>query len=675
MFTYLYGEENTERHLAGLHLSVKFWERVYNGAKKTNAALLHLVNGDVVRCEYFPPYPDGSLELTSTWEGYLYLNSAGAFSGEFKDDAKFLLDYEREKAAFYYSTCGFLSLEDVEALLETNPTIPREFDENPYCLLGYARGTHGEVPFTNFLTLYDSVKIPSFKARLLELKECAKYTLRKNEGTGNTCMELEDFEEKFENVLAKGQRPLKPGQQPRAVAGYFSWDFKIVNKNGKKYVFLEDTYEDEVFVAEEIERCLERDEVFGKYDISDASKENLSPEQADGALGCIKGKGSVSILTGGPGTGKTRVVAAIAEGITTSYPGIKVRFLSPTGMAAKRMREQMEKEYPLLHIDDISTIHKFLGYGNPFKTEEMKKNISESGLIIIDEASMLDIHIFAQLLRSVDLAKTKVVLVGDVNQLPSIGAGCVMRDLSDLGVPVYKLSVNYRSGDGALIVKNANKIMDGKPLFEYGESFVLKSCGESGFVKAAMENAKDDNAKIISPYRKREINGSCEKVGALVKRAKTSEKSGSSYKIGVRTSSEDAYTPQEGDFVIITKTNYKSGYINGDTGVVTKQELFCCDVCIGKDGRGEDIVKTVPTCDLTLGYGVSVHKSQGSEYESVAIVIPKASPFVTRRMLYTAITRAKGKVILYTTEQDLLKTSLNARDEQRLTLVGISKNG
>ncbi len=668
-FSYFYGEEerSERRNTSGELFNVKFWERVSGGEEETHAAILHLADGNTARCEYFPPYPDGFLSLAATTEGYLYLLKAGKFASESDEDAEFMTSYERERAAFYYSVCRSLPLSDIEALFELNPSIAREYDDNPYCLLRYGKGTHGEIPFANFLSLYQLAKIPTFKARLTELKECARYVLEKNESKGNTCMELEDFEKKFRDVLSKGPRPIKDEYKPRAVVLYFSENFHIASDGKKYYVSKEETYENEAYIKEEVQRCLGRDEVFGRYDISAASRDALSPEQTAGALGCIKGRGSVSILTGGPGTGKTRVIAAIAEGITSSYPGIKVRFLSPTGMAAKRMEEQMSKEYPQLSGIDIMTIHKFLGYGNPFRSEELKKNIEESGLIIIDEASMLDVFIFAQLLKAVDLENTKIVLVGDINQLPSIGAGCVMSDLEKLGVPVFKLSVNYRAGEGAVIVKNANSIMDGRPVFEENEYFEVVNIGESGFVRAAMENGLSKTTRIISPYRKAEINGSGEAIGALVKRAKFSEKKGNSYELGVKSSEQRAYEPEEGDFVIITKTNYKDGYVNGDTGVVLSRSPFYCEVCVGKNTAGGNITKTVPIKDLTLGYAISVHKSQGSEYEDVVIVIPKASDFVTRRMLYTAMTRAKRRIKIYAHPIDLLKTALNARDEKRLT--------
>ena len=366
----------------------------------------------------------------------------------------------------------------------------------------------------------------------------------------------------------------------------------------------------------------------------------LDDSQFAAVKGSILEKGRISIITGGPGTGKTTIIAQIAKQMLSTFPGLSVKFLSPTGMASKRMKTQMENAG--LSDLQVSTIHKYLGIG-AYK----KPGRDDSGLIIIDEASMISLDVFYMLLKGVDLKNMKIILVGDANQLPSIGTGNLLQDLEKIGIPVFRLSKNHRNE--GLISKNAEKIMKGNPVFEFGDTFMLQRGRMSGFLKVLSSPESGDD-KYISPFRKGSIPGSSEMINSFVKAKKNKS----------LTENE----PGIGDIVLITRTNYKSGYINGEIGELISKTRFTADILIGKD-----LIK-VPNEDYCLGYSVSIHKSQGSEYDTVHIILPEASPFITRRMLYTAITRSKHKVIIYSEPSILFKTALNKSDEKKMTFIG-----
>ena len=609
----------------------------------------------VIKVPFFPDYPVRDISVYVDGCGRAKLVFSGdARSDYYGEDVFYAEEDARRRAAFYYKTCEFLSFEDITLLTKENPSIYSEYAENPFCILNYAKGEYGEIPYATFPKVDSYTDISTFSIRIKEFRECAKYVLSINEDKGNTFMRFSDFDASFRKVLSGCGHPMEYGDL-FAVLLYYSEEFYVSKPYGaESVVALKTTMEKERFVKDTVLSCKNSDTCFGKYDPGKEDLEGLSDEQITAVKECIKGKGRLSILTGGPGTGKTTVIGRIAKEMKAKYPDIRVCFLSPTGMAAKRVEAQTT-----ISGVEIMTIHKFLGWGSPYAKAKAAINAKKSGLIIIDEASMLTLDIFHELLSAIKLEDVKIILVGDINQLPAIGAGNVMKDMSTLGVPVFKLTINHRSK--GLIGKNCEAVMSDLPKFEFGEDFEIKSRTSSGWIFAGMEK---EIGCVISPYKKEGLPCSSSDVNKVLKRRALAEKGkDGKFKLKAKALSNKISEPSVGDYVLITKTNYKKGYVNGETGILTeKTEL------LGKVNTGTKVI-SVCMDDIELGYSVTVHKSQGSEYSTVIVTLPKVSPFITRRMLYTALSRGKKKVIVYSTPLTLYKTALNKKDENRNTFI------
>jgi exodeoxyribonuclease V alpha subunit len=322
---------------------------------------------------------------------------------------------------------------------------------------------------------------------------------------------------------------------------------------------------------------------------------------------------------------------------------VVIRLLPPTGKASKRIEEQLgDREV------EVSTIHKFIGYGKTFVTKEDVEEIKKSGLVVIDESSMMDVEIFRQLLSKLDMENTKVILVGDENQLPSIGAGNVLHDLIKMGVPTFRLTINHRNS--GLIHTNAQKVISGEIGLESDEHFVVDE--RSPKMAWVFAGADINNNSIVVPYHKEDKIGSVPQVNAIAQeRHRLASRQGAKYNIG--------------DVVICTRNNYRNGYLNGDVGHYKGRVDECHEILIG------DKTVSVLDSDLELGYAITIHKSQGSEYPVMSICLPEYSPFITRKMLYTAITRAKHKLMIYAKHTVINRIILNNKDDERRTFLGI----
>ncbi len=339
----------------------------------------------------------------------------------------------------------------------------------------------------------------------------------------------------------------------------------------------------------------------------------------------------IKILTGGPGTGKTTILNGIIQAFYELNPYSKVVLCSPTGRASQRMAEQTGKE--------SSTIHKLLEikpYEDIYTTRDNIENI-DADFIIVDEFSMIDIEIMSIFLNAIK-NKTLVLFVGDVDQLPSVGPGNVMRDLIKSNViELYKLTNVYRQTSGSVIVDNANMIIKGNNTLKFNDSFKMYELQQeesfNDFVVKLFDGNKTlnmNNTQILTTVRKGD--GGANKLNKLIQKQLFDER--------------DAYfsTFTIGDKVIINENNYTLGVFNGDLGIVKHILEDGIEIDIG----GELVMIPNLYLDIvSLAYAITVHKSQGSEFENVVIVLPDDSPsMLQRNLLYTAITRAKSSVII-----------------------------
>lgn len=381
----------------------------------------------------------------------------------------------------------------------------------------------------------------------------------------------------------------------------------------------------------------------------------------------------VVVVTGGPGTGKTTVINCILE--VLERQGMYAALAAPTGRAAKRMTEATGRK--------AKTIHRLLefsysqGRGMKFKVNEDEP--LEADVVIIDEVSMVDLLLMYNLLKAVPFG-ARLVLVGDVDQLPSVGAGNVLKDIIDSGkIQVVHLTEIFRQARESMIVVNAHRINRGEfPILNRSEKdffldekedphdilvTVLELCSRRipGF--AAFDPLED--IQVLTPMRRTcigvdNLNRELQKILNPPSHDKEEKKVG-------------GMVFREGDKVMQIKNNYKKEVFNGDIGKIVEIDNEEGVVYVKyPDGEGERVVEYegYEAEELVLSYAISVHKSQGSEYP--VVVMPVSTQhylMLQRNLLYTAITRAKELVVLVGTRKALAIAVNNNKPAKRYTLL------
>ena len=436
---------------------------------------------------------------------------------------------------------------------------------------------------------------------------------------------------------------------------------RMAKINGRSCIYLPEAFEAEKYI------CAKMDALEMTDHLSDVDNLNFLIEKAELENGIRYEslqkkaimeavKNSVFVLTGGPGTGKTTVVRAIIR-IFRSM-GLEIALATPTGRAAKRLSEVSGME--------AKTIHRMLEMDG--KSEEGiryhrdENNLLDEDVIIIDEASMIDLKLMEALLRAMRPG-TRLVMIGDANQLPPVGPGYVFRDiiLSDRFSSV-ELTHIFRQAQESLIVTNAHMVNRGEhiDLSKKDSDFFFLPCETdektanviAGLCKVRLPRAYGatvyDGIQVITPSRKGQ-NGT-EMLNIALQEAINPPKA------GVKEKKLREIIFREGDKVMQTRNNYDIAWIkagiegfgifNGDIGIIREINLTEQTLLIDFDGRvaSYDFMMTE---ELELAYAITVHKSQGSEYPIVVIPLYRFTPkLLTRNLFYTAITRAQQMVIL-----------------------------
>ncbi|MCG6910349.1 MAG: ATP-dependent RecD-like DNA helicase [Deltaproteobacteria bacterium] len=369
----------------------------------------------------------------------------------------------------------------------------------------------------------------------------------------------------------------------------------------------------------------------------------LSAEQLDVVGGVLSER--VAVITGGPGTGKTTLIRAIAA--VFDALGMKTALAAPTGRAARRISEVTHKK--------AATIHKLLQY-NPMEMvfERNRDTPLDADVVVVDEASMVDIHLMHNLLDAIPVT-SKLILVGDTSQLPSVGPGNVLADLIDSKrIKTYTLTNIFRQARQSKIIINAHQVCRGRlPALEEtepGEQFsefnfieennperaakkIVQLCSKT--IPRTLKLHPVQDIQVITPMHKGVV-GTLQLNKLLQKSMNPNPAPRSS--TGIRFKS--------GDKVMHLKNNYQKEVFNGDIGVVASVNTTKAAMEIDYDGR---IVpyELSETNELTLAYAISVHKSQGSEYPVVVLpLLTQHYMLLQRNLLYTAITRGKQLVVI-----------------------------
>ncbi len=434
-------------------------------------------------------------------------------------------------------------------------------------------------------------------------------------------------------------------------------------------VYLPPLYYAEVGVARQLRAMLEtpqsrladlREVRWGPFlaALSGGSAVALTEQQQEAVRAALTSK--VSILTGGPGTGKTTTLRAVIGGLRQT--GHRFLLCSPTGRAAKRLSEATE--------EPAQTIHRLLGYspGEGFVYNE--ENPLDTDMIVVDEASMLDLSLFYNLLKAV-LPQTHLLLVGDVDQLPSVGAGDVLRDLIRSGmVPVTRLEVIFRQEASSLIIRNAHRI-------NRGESPDTSNRGRDFFFFGAEE--PEDAAALVVDIVQRRVPEKfgyhpLDEVQVIVPMYR-----GPAGVDALNQALQEALNPpgrpaerrlmgrlfRVGDKVMQTRNNYEKDVYNGDIGRVHAFDFEEQSMTVRMEGRL--VTYDWSECDeLVHAYAISVHKSQGSEYPVVVIpILTQHFMMLQRNLLYTAVTRAREMVVLVGTRKAIAIAVKNDKIAQR----------
>jgi exodeoxyribonuclease V alpha subunit len=372
----------------------------------------------------------------------------------------------------------------------------------------------------------------------------------------------------------------------------------------------------------------------------------------------------VMVITGGPGTGKTTIINAILK--IFARAGARILLAAPTGRAAKRMSEVTGQ--------DARTIHRMLKYSvREGGFEKNETNPLDGDLIIIDEVSMIDTLLMHHLLRAIPVRAT-LILVGDVNQLPSVGAGSILKDIIDSGaVPVVELNEIFRQAQESLIIVNAHRINS-------GVMPILKSPGEKreDFYFIQKENPEEvlklilelvteripkrfglnpvDDIQVLTPMHRGTVGA--ENLNLALRQTLNPR--------------EDGVTRggrhfRLNDKVMQVRNNYDKDVFNGDIGRIVTIDTELQEVSIAFDGR--TVVYDFPDLDeIVLAYAISVHKSQGSEYPAVVIpILTQHYVLLQKNLIYTAVTRGKHLVVIIGTRKALAIGVKNNKTEQRFT--------
>ena len=439
---------------------------------------------------------------------------------------------------------------------------------------------------------------------------------------------------------------------------------------GTRLVYPEYLYQAEVSVAHRLLAL--RDHVnnlwrvdYGQVMDDWQAKEGISlaPEQKE-AVGASVKQG-IFVLTGGPGTGKTTVVKGIIS--VLAQAGCKVLLAAPTGRAAKRLSEASGRE--------AVTVHRLLEYTPAGDTPYWGRNEDnplEADALIIDEASMLDISLTHYLLRAVPLG-CRLILVGDVDQLPSVGPGSVLQDIiRSKAMPIVRLENIFRQAQLSSIVVNAHRINRGQ---------MPELAGEGEFIFVPKESEEEAASYVVEAYKRLLADSTWDKVQVLSPMYRNPcgvENLNKKLQAALNPPAENKAEVKRGetvfrlgDKVMQLRNNYEKDVYNGDVGQITKITGARVEVAFPDKNLVPFVsYEGLELDELCLAYAMSVHKSQGSEYATVILpLVPSHYILLQRNLFYTGITRAKSQVILVGSKKAIAMAVQNDRTRKRYSLL------
>ncbi len=540
-----------------------------------------------------------------------------------------------------------------------------EIEADPYILIDISRG----VDFKQIDQM--AIKLGIERENQKRVKSGIKYALIKITYNGHCCTLESNLIEYVKTLLNVNEAVIQDGIVNLKVNN----EIVVENRNDEKWVYLYSFYKAENQIAE---RILKLDKSKNMKKVSNIEKELKLVEEKTDIMLSEKQKeairaindNNVTIITGGPGTGKTTIIKSIIE--IYKQKKYKIVLCAPTGRAAKRMTETTGEE--------ASTLHRLLEIGKVDEESLFKKDSEYQGapidgdIIIVDEVSMVDMFIMSYLLDCIYLG-TKLILVGDSDQLPSVGPGSVLQDLiaSEKIVTVH-LDKIFRQAAKSKIIVNAHRVNNGKGFISKEDPELEKDSKQDFyFIK---ENSQEkileevlslcngrlkkfgdydffENIQVLSPTKKG-LLGTKEMNKALQKELNP-------HREGENEKASMGAIFRIGDRVMQIKNNYDiswerrsdgsveigNGVFNGEMGTITNIDEKQKNVRVKFDDEKVCWYEFNELEQLEHSYCITIHKAQGSEFDVVIMIIPQAAPMLlTRNLLYTGLTRAKKLLIV-----------------------------
>lgn len=448
---------------------------------------------------------------------------------------------------------------------------------------------------------------------------------------------------------------------------------KLVSLNDEHFLSLPQFYYSEMGIARKVEKLLSSstrsvqcntDEVYQSLRTVDARGVELNDDQQRGILACVQNK--MTIITGGPGTGKTTMIKRLIQELEAQR--VRFRLAAPTGRAAKRMFESTGRSTETLH-----RLLEFTPMTMGFARNE--ENALELDYLIVDEASMIDVFLMHSVLKALP-QQASLVLIGDIDQLPSVGAGNVLNDLISSGkVETIRLTQIFRQAQDSMIIINAHRVNNGEfpqsptPESKKDFAFVKQQEPEELFAflrtiflkKFPAMGIHPDDAVVLTPMNRgiagtTRLNQELQLIlNPVTDEAKQMIQFGTVFKIN--------------DRVMQIRNNYDKFVFNGDMGKIIDINRVDQKVVV-RFGERDLEYDFAEMNELTLAYAISIHKSQGSEFQAVVIpLFMQHFMLLQRNLIYTAITRAKNLCILAGQPKAIAMGIKNNKGVQRKTFL------
>lgn len=592
--------------------------------------------------------------------------------------------YGIKEIMLYLSKFGITPEEAVRVWKLYGQQSAERVQEDPYCLCEETL----DIDFNRVDGIAESLERPQDDG--CRVRAGIQYVLKHNLNNGHTCLPTDKLVPTAAKLLGVDR-----GLVSDELEGLKENLLVVVqNFHGREYIFTPKLYQSESYSAGRLLMMMRypAQSIIGIEDYITSIENKFDIQYAQGQkLAIIEAlsKG-ILILTGGPGTGKTTTLNAIIT--ILEIKGEKVLLAAPTGRAAKRMSELTGKE--------AKTIHRLLQVEWDSNDQpafaKNEKNLLECDALVIDELSMVDTSLFESVLRALPLG-CRLIMVGDCDQLPSVGAGNVLGDLIATNMlPVVQLKEIFRQSMQSLIVTNAHKIVSGQMpelrtknndffFLRYNDTKTISSVIIGLYAQRLPSSygySPLTDIQVLAPSRKGEL-GTIELNKKLQAEINPPEKSKNEITI-------NGFILRDGDKVMQIKNDYNlpwtksdgttgEGVFNGDIGILLDVDKRAGTLTVQMDDRYV-LYDKENAGELELAYAMTVHKSQGNEFQAVVIPMFSGAPQLSyRNLLYTAITRAKNLLILVGTENAVQKMVENDRKTRRYSglyyfLTGENKN-